>query len=151
MMSENFSVSTFNSKVELATRASFILTFFYERPLDLDRLVFLDYVLLYAKEFGGPINIHTDLPNKIAEIIRRRELLPDALKLFISKGLISSEANSDGIFFKACENTSQFVGCLKSEYFKKLWVNLFWLEENFDLIDSQRIGYIHRSLQENDN
>jgi len=150
-MSENFSVSIFNSKVELATRASFILNFFYDRSLDLDRLVFFDYVLLYAKEFGGPSNIHTDLPNKIAEIIRRRELLPDALKLFISKGLISIEANSGGVFFKASENTSQYIGCLKSEYFKKLWANLFWLEKNFDLIDSQRIGYIHRSFEKNDN
>jgi len=150
-MSENFSVSIFNSKVEPATRASFILTFFHDRSLDLDRLVFFDYVLLYAKEFGGPINIHTDLPNKIAEIIRRRELLPEALKLFISKGLISSEANSGGVFFKASENTSQYIGCLKSEYFKKLWTNLFWLEKNFDLIDSQRIGYIHRSFEKNDN
>lgn len=150
-MSENFSVSIFNSKVELATRASFILNFFHDRSLDLDRLVFFDYVLLYAKEFGGPSNIHTDLPNKIAEIIRRRELLPDALKLFISKGLISIEANSGGVFFKASESTSQYIGCLKSEYFKKLWENLFWLEKNFDLIESQRIGYIHRSFEKNDN
>ena len=150
-MSENLSVSIFNSRIELATRASFILTCFSDRALDLDRLVFLDYVLLYAKEFGGPLNLHTDLPNKVAEIIRRREILPAALKLFISKGLISSEATSDGIFFKASENTPQYVGCLKSEYFKNLWVNLFWLERNFDLIDSKRVGYIHRSFKKNDN
>lgn len=150
-MSDNFPISIFNSRIELATRASFILTCFSERALDLDRLVFFDYVLLYSKEFGGPLNLHTDLPNKVAEIIRRREILPTALKLFISKGLISSVANSDGVFFKASENTPQFVGCLKSEYFRNLWTNLFWLEENFDLIDSQRIGYIHRSFQKNDN
>lgn len=150
-MSENFSVSIFNSRIELATRASFILTCFSDRELDLDRLVFLDYALLYAREFGGPLNLHTDLPNKVAEIIRRREIFPGALKLFISKGLILSIANSDGIFFKASENTPQYVGCLKSEYFKNLWTNLFWLEENFDLIDSQRIGYIYRSSKKNDN
>ncbi|MGX9699489.1 ABC-three component system middle component 2 [Janthinobacterium lividum] len=144
-MSENFSISIFNSRIELATRASFILTCFSDRELDLDRLVFLDYALLYAREFGGPLNLHTDLPNKVAEIIRRREIFPGALKLFISKGLILSIANSNGIFFKVSENTPQYVGCLKSEYFKNLWTNLFWLEDNFDLIDSQRIGYIHRS------
>jgi hypothetical protein len=147
MMSDDLRASVFNSKIELATRASFILTCFSERSLDLDRLVFFDYVLLYAKEFGGPIDIHTDLPNKVAEIIRRRELFPAALKLFISKGLLSSEVNGEGIFFKASEATPQYVSCLKSEYFKNLWTNLLWLEENFDWVDKQRLGYIHRLFE----
>ena len=134
----------FNHKIELATRASFLLTCFSERELDLDSLVFLDYAMLYAREFGGPINIHTDLPNKVAEIIRRRELLPDALRLFVSKGLIHSSATPDGVYFRASANTAQFVGCLKSEYYKKVWANLLWLEANFDLVDRQRVGYIHR-------
>ena len=146
-MNKDFPVSIFNSKIELATRASFILTCFFERTLDLDRLVFLDYALLYAKEFGGPLNLHTDLPNKIAEIIYRRETLPSALKLFISRGLILSVVNSEGVFFKASDNTPQYVACLKSEYYKNLWTNLFWLENNFELIDNLHVGYIHRSLQ----
>ena len=150
-MSEDFSASIFNSKIELATRASFILTCFSDRALDLDRLVFFDYVLLYAKEFGGPINLHTDLPNKVAEILRRREILPAALKLFISRGLITSVADADGIFFKASEQTPQYVGCLKSEYFKNMWTNLLWLDNNFESLDSLRVSYIHRSLKKNDN
>lgn len=150
-MNEDLSASIFNSKIELATRASFILTCFSERMLDLDRLVFFDYVLLYAKEFGGPMNLHTDLPNKIAEIVRRREVLPAALKLFISRGLITSVADADGVFFKASDHTPQYIGCLKSEYFTNLWTNLLWLDDNFDSIDSLRVGYIHRSLNKNDN
>jgi hypothetical protein len=146
-MMRNSPVPVFNHRIELATRASFVLTCFSDRSLDLDSLVFLDYAMLYAKEFGGPVNIHTDLPNKVAEIIRRRELLPAALKLFISKGLIDSNATSKGIFFTASENTAQFIGCLKSEYYKKIWVNLLWLEKNFDQIEGQRLGYIHRSVE----
>lgn len=136
--------SIFNSRIELATRTSFVLTCFSDRALDIDSLVFLDYALLYAKEFGGPLNIHTDLPNKIAEIIHRREILPAALKLFVSRGLISSEATAKGVYFKATDNTAQYVSCLKSEYYKNMWTNLFWLEDNFNYLDSIRNNYIHR-------
>ena len=47
-MTENFpTTSIFNNRIELATRTSFILTCFSDRALDIDRLVFLDYALLY--------------------------------------------------------------------------------------------------------
>ncbi|MYM80790.1 MULTISPECIES: ABC-three component system middle component 2 [Duganella] len=135
--------SFFNNRIELATRSSFILACLADRVLDIDRLVFFDYVLLYAKEFGGPINVHTDLPNKIAELIYRRESLPAALKLFLSRGIISSEINSTGIYFKANEETAQYIGCLKSEYYKDIWTNLLWLESNYESLDNKRIGYVH--------
>ncbi len=144
MIDTLLTASFFNSRIELATRSSFILTCLSGRALDIERLVFFDYALLYAKEFGGPINIHTDLPNKIAEIIYRRESLPNALKLFLSRGIISSEINPTGVYFRANEQTAQYIGCLKSDYYRDIWTNSFWLEANFEYLESQRNGYVHR-------
>lgn len=134
----------FNSSVELGTRASLILTSLSGHELDLDQLVFFDYALLYSGEFSGPENLHPAVPNHIAEIVHRREYLPKALHLFLSRGLISVKTTGEGIYYYASEDTSQFVRCLKSGYYKRMWGTLFWIEENYHVLNAQRFGVLRQ-------
>lgn len=143
--------TTFNSSVELGTRISLILTSLSDQALDLDELVFFDYALLYSQEFDGPENLHPPLPNHLAEVVHRREYLPNALRLFISRGLLSVKATNNGVYYKATDNTAQFVRCLRSDYFSRMWTNLFWIEDNYQKLCAQRFTFLSGLGNINDN
>jgi len=130
----------FNSNVELATRAALILSSMEGKMFDIDELVLLDYALLYSSEFNGPENLHPPVPNHLAEIAQRRELLPESLLFFLKKGLIDVHYCENGKYFRANENTSNFVSCLSSGYFIKIWERLSWLSEHSDKIKNRQLS-----------
>jgi len=135
------SLETLNSPIELGTRSALILTAL-DKKLGIDELVSLDYALLYSRELGGPENLHPALPNHTAEIVHRREYLPRALNLFIKKGVISIEANDNGYYYSSNKQTLDFISCLQNPYFKKAWVVLDWISENYPKIISMHLGQI---------
>ncbi|MGK0270984.1 MAG: hypothetical protein ACI88H_001636 [Cocleimonas sp.] len=132
----------YNSNVELATRASIILSGLHNKKIDLNSLVFLDFALLYSQEFGGPENLHPIVPNYIAEIAQRRELLPDSLSYFINKGLLTKKFEPTGQYYSINNNTTLFLSCLQSDYYKKIWKRMSWLNENFEDITSKGFNVI---------
>lgn len=134
--------SLYNHPIEIGTRISFLLHYFNKKNLDLDKLVFFDFILVYAKEYNGPVNIHPVLPNHIAEITYKKEIFPSALKLFMQKGLISLDMTVDGFFYKPTENTSHYITCLKSNYYKKICKNLDWIEQNYDYLEKQQFNIL---------
>lgn len=135
---------TLNSPLELGTRISLLLSVLKGRQT-LDDLVMLDYALLYSEEFGGPENLHPALPNHIAEIAYRREVLPEALNLFVRRGLIGLSIDSTGYYYSSNESTFDFIACLQSEYYKKSWVRLNWIAENASEISKTNLTNISRS------
>jgi len=132
-------IKTLNSSIELGTRSAMILVS-TGRKASLDDLVTLDYALLYSREFGGPYNLHPALPNHFAEIIHRREHLPNALSLFVKKGVISVEANNSGYQYYSNDRTLDFVSCLQEPYFKKIWGVLGWICDNYNRIAEMDIS-----------
>lgn len=125
--------SSFNSPIEIGTRIALILASLEQR-LGLDELVILDYALLYSREFGGPDNLHPALPNHIAEIGHRREVMPKSLSFLSKRGLIQMIIDESGYYYLANESTIDFVSCLQSPYFKKSWVRLNWISDNVDRV-----------------
>jgi hypothetical protein len=127
--------TTFNGPIELGTRTSLILTCM-EQKLSLDNLILLDYALLYSEDFCGPENLHPALPNHIAEIGHRREFLPPAIAFFSKRGLIDIHHEASGHYYSANSQTLNFVSCLNSNYYKKIWIRLNWLQDNLaNIID----------------
>lgn len=130
--------SSFNSPVEIGTRVALILASLDQR-LALDELVILDYALLYSREFDGPDNLHPAMPNHIAEIAHRREVMPKSLSFLSKRGLIQMIVDESGYYYSANESTIDFVSCLQSSYFKKSWVRLNWISENVDKVLSTKV------------
>lgn len=130
--------SSFNSPVEIGTRVALILTSL-DQPLGLDELVILDYALLYSNEFGGPENLHPALPNHLAEIAHRRDVMPRSLSFLSKRGLIRMLVEDSGYYYCANECTTDFVSCLQSPYYKKSWVRLNWISENREKVLSTKI------------
>lgn len=130
--------SSFNSPVEIGTRVALMLSSLEQR-LALDELVLLDYALLYSREFGGPDNLHPALPNHIAEIAHRRDVMPKSLRFMSKRGLINMIVDESGHYYSANESTIDFVSCLQSAYFRKSWVRLNWISENLDKVLATKI------------
>ena len=138
------SVNLFNNPVELGARITLLLAVLGDRKLDLDQLIYFDYISLYSSEFSGPESIHPAVPNHIAEILYRRECLPGALHLFASKGLLSVTIDDTGYSYGASEQALPFAAALQSSYYKKLWTNLLWVDNNFDELNQSRKEFFCR-------
>lgn len=136
----------FNSNIELATRVALILSSLEGKRFDVDELVLLDYALLYSCEFDGPESLHPPVPNHLAEIAQRRELLPNSLLFFLKKGLIDVHYDENGKSFSANENTNSFVSCLSTGYFIKIWERLSWLSEQSETIKCTPIAELRNGV-----
>ncbi len=139
------SYTSFNSPIEIGTRVALILSA-VDSKTSLDELVMLDYALLYSEEFGGPPNLHPALPNHVAEIAHRRELIPGAISFLLKRGLIDLILEKTGHYYRKNEDTLDFVSCLQSAYFKKSWIRLNWLADNKAKILKTKIIELAKSL-----
>lgn len=138
--------ASFNNPIELGTRAALILAAI-EVEFTVDDLVMLDFSLLYSENFNGPENLHPAVPNYIAEISHRRDFLPDALRLFVNRGLLNLNVSEDGRTYKFNENTLAFVSCLQSRYYRKAWRRLSWMKENYlEVINTSLTDLSKRNL-----
>ncbi|WP_215396302.1 ABC-three component system middle component 2 [Rheinheimera oceanensis] len=136
---------SFNSPIELGTRICLMLTALNSQQ-SLDDLVLLDYALLYSNEFDGPDNLHPALPNHVAEIAHRREMLPKAIDFLLKRGLIRLAVKPDGHYYESNQSTIEFVSCLQSPYYKKAWIRLNWIHDNKQRIVNTKITELAKSF-----
>lgn len=131
------SKDVFNSSVEVGARIVLLLAGL-GRKLDLDDLVFFDYASIYSGDFEGESSLHPLLLNRLAELVRRREIFPAAIKLFISKGLLSSQVDELGLRYYATKEGSEFAGKLSSGYHTDFRRRVSWVEANFKHLTARR-------------
>lgn len=127
----------YNSPVEIGARIILMLAGL-ARELNLDELIFLDYASIYSSDFQGEASLHPVLLNRLAELVRRREIFPDAIKLFTAKGLMTSEIGEQGIRYSATESGRAFAAKLTTEYHADFRQRVSWVEANIDHLTVQR-------------
>src|SRR5688572_15522249 len=84
---------------------------------DLQKLVLLDYAVVYSGDLGGPLSLHTPVPYRGAELMSRRELIENGLYLMSTRGLVGARLADDGITYEAGPTSLALVGSLTSRYF----------------------------------
>jgi len=131
------SADVFNSSVEVGARILLLLAGL-GRKLDLDGLVFFDYAAIYSGDFQGEPSLHPALLNRLAELVRRREIFPSALKLFISKGLVTSQVDDLGVRYHTTKEGMDFAGKLCSDYHANFRRRVSWVDMNFDELTAKR-------------
>ncbi|UHH33033.1 hypothetical protein LUW10_14910 [Pseudomonas veronii] len=127
----------FNSPVENGARIVLLLAGLTHQ-LDLDELIFLDYAAIYSDDFKGGPSLHPMLMNRLAELVRRREVFPGAIKLFTSKGMITSEVNEHGVRYRITPAGLEFADKLSTEYHTDFRRRVSWVSENIDSLTAQR-------------
>lgn len=127
----------YNSPVEVGARIVLLLVGL-ARQLDLDELIFFDYASIYSSDFQGDASLHPVLLNRLAELVRRREIFPGAIKLFTAKGLITSQVDEKGVRYSITSAGGVFAAKLSTEYHVDFRRRVSWVEANVDFLAAQR-------------
>jgi hypothetical protein len=130
------SAPAFNSPFELGIRMVYLLQALAPRGADLQKLVLLDYAIVYSADLNGPSSLHTPIPFRGAELFSRRELIEQGLYLMSTRGLVTATWNSDGITYFAGEVARVMTNALTSGYLRELGDRCKWAAETFGLANS---------------
>jgi hypothetical protein len=136
----------FNSPLEIGLRSLTILTSVFPDPLDIQHLVFFDYMTIHSGDVQGPQSLHTSLPLRAGELTIRRHLIERGLLLMISRGLAELLATPEGFEYKASESASAFLSKLSSPYILKLQERATWVAETFGQSSIEELEEVERSF-----
>lgn len=135
-MSKLSSLPIFNSPFELGLRMVYLLTALSPHGADLQKLVLLDYAIVYSGDLEGPDSLHTPVPYRGAELLSRRELIEQGLYLMSTRGLVDATMDESGITYLAGPSALTLVGSLTSKYFLALEERCKWAAARFENKDS---------------
>jgi hypothetical protein len=140
-------VSAFNSPLESGLRAIAILVEAFPVALDLEYLVFFDYLTVHSGDVeDGPESLHSPLPMRSGELTVRRELIERGLLLMMSRNLADRLASSEGFKYIATESASVFLEMLCSQYTLKLRERSRWVISIFGNFTPEQIRAQERQL-----
>lgn len=108
--------NAFNSNTEIALR---ILLSLYasEESLSVDELVILDFVTIYAKDFGiSSYNLHGENKSKESEFAARRQQVKEAIRFLVTQDYIDVEEAETGFLFSINQKGSTLCDVLESNY-----------------------------------
>lgn len=129
----------FNSPFELGIRMVYLLSALRPTGADLQKLVLLDYAIVYSSDLGGPASLHTPVPYRGGELLSRRELIEQGIYLMSTRGLIDVMFSLDGLTYVAGEAALTMVGSLTSSYFVELENRCKWVASRFANSSSEEL------------
>jgi len=132
-------VAVFNSPFELGLRMVYLLQALSPRGADLQKLVLLDYAIVYSADLNGPSSLHTPIPFRGAELLSRRELIERGLHLMSTRGLVTASWGADGITYFAGETARTMTTSLTSNYMRQLEQRCQWAARIFGGADSNAL------------
>ncbi len=121
----------FNSPFELGLRMVYLLCSLRPRGADLQKLVLLDYAIVYSGDVGGPPSLHTPVPFRGGELMTRRSLIEQGLYLMSTRGLVDVQLDETGVTYYAGSMALALVGSLSSTYFRALTERCAWAAHRF--------------------
>ncbi|WP_313493486.1 ABC-three component system middle component 2 [Stenotrophomonas sp.] len=129
----------FNTPFELGLRMVYLL--FSLRPFgaDLQKLVLLDYAIVYSSDVGGPDSLHTPVPHRNSELFSRRERIEQGLYLMSTRGLVDVDLDDSGLTYLAGPASFTLVGSLSSSYWRELENRCSWAAKEFGDTSSQEL------------
>lgn len=123
--------SPFNSPLETGIRTLAILTAVFPRSLDLQHLVYFDYLVLHSGDVEGPDSLHTPVPQRSGELTVRRGLIERGIFLMMSRQLVERLVSSEGFQYIATDTAGAFLSMMSSQYISKLKERAEWVAETF--------------------
>lgn len=132
--------SLFSSPLEASLRAAFLLNAIAPKQVDLQRIVFYDYLLVHSGDItGGPSSLQPDLPYRGSEWLARKQIFDEGLGLLVARELANKYFNNNGICFSASPLTNTFLKYFKSEYAGELAKRSIWIREQFQFMSNEEL------------
>lgn len=130
-MADSLNLTTFNSPLEAGLRVLALLIEAHPSPMELQKLVFLDFLAVHSADVGGPESLHPPTPHRAAELVLRRDLLEKGALLLMSRGLIDRFYDATGFLYLATEDAGPFMSALESNYTLELRSRARWVVSEF--------------------
>jgi len=130
-MNRKKAVALFNTPFELGLRMVYLLYTLRPGGADLQKLVLLDYAIVYSKDVGGPESLHTPVPFRNSELFSRRERIEQGLYLMSTRGLVDVVLDDEGMTYVAGPSSFTMVGSLSSKYWRELEARCRWVASHF--------------------
>lgn len=129
----------FNSALETGVRALTVLVEAAPAALDLQTLVYFDYLVVHSADAGGPLSLHPNTPLRNGELLVRRAVIERGVLLMVGRGLIERRMEVRGITYAATDEAAPFLDCLTSRYARSLRERAEWAVECFGRFDDQAL------------
>ncbi len=129
----------FNTPFELGLRMVYLLFALRPGGADLQKLVLLDYAIVYSQDVGGPASLHTPVPYRNAELFSRRERIEQGLYLMSTRGLVDVVLDDSGMTYVAGPSSFTMVGSLSSKYWRELKDRCIWAAKRFGPVESSEL------------
>lgn len=142
--------SIYNNPLEIGIRCLVIINNNnLNEGLDIERLMYLDYLCLNTNDLGGESSLHAPVPKRGVQVFARKELILKGLKILASKELLEVALSKNGIFYKSNRNTSLFLNYFHSEYFHRLKDRVIWTMGKFEEYNNEALNhFINNHLHE---
>lgn len=124
-------VPVFNNPVESALRSLVLLVEAYPATIDLQRLIYLDYLLVHSADADGPTSMHPATPQRDGEIAVRRKLIEQGLHLLLVRGLAERRATTTGFEYAALDTAGNLIASLETNYSHELIARAQWVTDTF--------------------
>lgn len=109
----------FNSTFEMELRIATLLCVGDKALFSVERILALDFISCYASDFElSNDNLHGNNSFMFSELSSRRNLISEAIKPLVYKGLVEVEMNR-GYFYRISEIGKSYILSLESEYAKE--------------------------------
>lgn len=113
---------------------------------DLQKLVLLDYAVIYSGDLDGPPSLHTPVPFRGNEMLTRRALIEQGLQLMSTRGLVDARLSPSGVIFIPGPSTLALTGSVAAPYYRQLDARCEWAAKRFASRDSIELTQIFNDL-----
>jgi hypothetical protein len=136
---ERREVKLFNSPLETGVRATVVLDAFYPKAFDLAHLTWFDHLVVHTQDIGGPTSLHPDIPQRTGELLIRRRIVEDGLKLMRQLHLVETSTTPQGIVYQAREEATAIIDSMRSTYARALKDRADWLAKYISSVPDEAV------------
>lgn len=123
----------YNSLLETGIRAVIVLEHLRPVGVDLQEMVLFDHVVVHTGDHGGPPSLHAAVPERKGELLVRRRLVEQSLRLMRQCHLVAEAHDANGISYRASDEAAAYVELLETPYSERLKRCSAWIREEVEL------------------
>lgn len=140
-------VPLFNSPLETGLRTLVVLDAFHPRSCTISELTWFDHLVVHTADVEGPDSLHPDLPSRTGELLVRRQLVDEGVRLLLNADLISLVDGEDGVRYVAGEEAPSFIDLMEASYCERLKSCAAWLAKRFSALPEEELrSIVHQRL-----
>lgn len=117
----------FNSAFETGIRALCALSAGCPQEYDIQQLLAFDHIIVHSSDMpGGPSSLHPKVQNRNGELLVRRPIVQNGLKLMAAKGLVATRISNAQILYASTDLAPVFLDSLENPYLQSLMKRAGW-------------------------